>query len=249
MQKAITKVVFITGSARRIGAEIARTFHQAGMNVVLHYHTSQQAAENLCMTLNEQRPDSAMTLQGDLRKIATLNGLIESAVKAWGRLDVLVNNASQFYPTKISTVTELVWDDLLSSNVKAPFFLSQAAAPSLAKTHGSIVNIADIHGERPMREYSVYCISKAAIIMLTKALAKELGPSVRVNAVSPGETLWPEGENALSDEMKKEILSRTVLRTIGNSTEVAKAVLFLAETGCYMTGHVMVVDGGRSLSM
>lgn len=242
------RVALITGAARRMGAEIAQTLHRAGMNVILHFNTSKVDAENLCRILNEKRANSAVILQADLLDMIAIPGIVQQAALVWGGLDVLVNNASRFYKTKIGAVTELAWDDLFGSNVKAPFFLAQAAAPYLTKAQGAIVNIADVHGERPMLDYSAYCISKAGLIMLTKVLAKELGPNVRVNAVSPGGgVMWPEGENTLTEAEKIKILDRTLLKVESGPGEVAKAVLFLATDAGYVTGQVLAVDGGRLL--
>ncbi|MDR3491056.1 MAG: pteridine reductase [Gammaproteobacteria bacterium] len=242
-----TKVALVTGAARRIGAEIAETLHTAGMNVVLHYHTSQQEAESLSAKLNKKRSDSAIFLQADLTQMTALNELVSQAAAKWGSLDVLVNNASEFYTTELSQVTVAEWDDLMSCNLKAPFFLSLAARPYLKMQKGCIVNIADIHGERPMRDYSIYCISKAGLMMVTKALAKELGPDVRVNAVSPGAIMWPEGENSLTEKVKQKIIERTALQRAGAANEIAKAVLYLVRDADYVTGQVLAVDGGRSL--
>jgi pteridine reductase len=251
MQKNRTsrpRVALVTGAAKRIGAGIAQALHGAGMNVILHYNTSQEEAESLCFALNVTRAHSAATLQADLLDITKLSALIEQAVRIWGSLDVLVNNASRFYKTPLGLVTEFEWDDLLNSNLKAPFFLAQVAAKHLAKERGTIINIADVHGDRPMLDYSAYCIAKAGMIMLTKSLAKELGPAVRVNAVSPGAGIvWPEGDNQLSDADKEKILDRTVLKEQGEPLDVAKAVLFLAEGADYITGQILTVDGGRSL--
>jgi pteridine reductase len=242
------RVALVTGSARRIGAEIAQALHGAGMNVVLHFNTSKVDAENLCRSLNEKRANSAVILQADLLDMLAIPGMVQRAALVWGGLDVLINNASRFYKTKLGAVTEFEWDDLFGSNLKAPFFLAQAAAPYLAKQQGAIVNIADVHGERPMLDYSAYCISKAGLIMLTKSLAKELGPLVRVNAVSPGGgVMWPEGENALSEAEKAKIVDQTLLKVEGEPGAVAKAVLFLVEGADYVTGQVLAVDGGRLL--
>ncbi len=251
MQKNQTKspqVALITGAAKRIGAEIARVLHQAGMNVVLHYNTSRTEAETLCHELNAERVQSAVILQADLLDIASLPKVITTAVAAWGELHVLVNNASCFNRTPIGRVDELAWDALLTCNLKAPYFLAQAALPYLAKNQGAVVNIADVHGERSLQDYSVYSISKAGLIMLTKALAKELGASVRVNAVSPGGGVaWPEGDNALTSEEKQKIVNKTALKKAGAPIEVAKAVLFLVRDADYVTGQILAVDGGRLL--
>ena len=248
MQKhQIAKVALITGAARRVGAEIAMLLHQSGMNVILHYHTSQKEAKDLCAVLNKKRHHSAIICCANLLETAGLQEIINHSVTEWGRLDVLVNNASSFYKTTMGKVTEQEWDDLLASNLKAPFFLSQNAALHLSKQQGCIINIADIHAERPMRDYSVYCISKAGLLMLTKALAKELGPHVRVNAISPGVVAWPEGENTVSEIGKQKIIERTVLQRHGDAKEIAKAVLFFVDAADFITGQVLAVDGGRSL--
>lgn len=248
MQKKSQQVALVTGAARRIGAEIATELHDKGFNVVLHYHTSKEEAETLCKRLNTKREHSAVIARANLEEVSQLSSLIEEAVNSWGRLDVLVNNASKFYRTEMGSITSASWEELMGANLRAPLLLSQAAAPHLAINQGCIVNIADIHGERPMRDYSVYCISKAGIIMLTKVMAKELGPKVRVNAVSPGEIIWPEGQNAIEDKMKKKIIGRTILQRHGDPSAIAKAVLFLVSSADYVTGHVLAVDGGRLLS-
>jgi pteridine reductase len=241
------KVALITGAARRVGAEIARALHAAGYNVVLHYNHSGEEAEQLSALFNQQRPHSAMTLKGDLSDLTQTMSLAKQAEAVWGRLDILVNNASRFYKTHVGTVTEASWDDLMNTNLKAPFFLCQAAREYLDKQQGCIVNIADVHAERPMHDYAVYCISKAGLVMLTQALAKELGPSIRVNAVAPGTVVWPEGENQLNDELKQKIMQRTALHRHGSAEDIAKAVLYLVRDADYVTGEVLTVDGGRSL--
>jgi pteridine reductase len=243
-----SKVALITGAARRIGAEIARELHANGMNIVLHYNASEEAALHLSEELNQTRSASVIALRADLLVPESEQLLVDQAVKHWGRLDVLVNNASRFYRTEIGKITEYAWDDLMNSNVKAPFFLSQAAAPALAKQQGCIINITDIHGEHPLRDYAVYCISKGALIMMTKSLAKELAPSVRVNAISPGSILWPEGENTLSDVEKQKIIQQTALQRSGSPLDIAKAVLYLVRDATYVTGQVLSVEGGRTLS-
>jgi len=243
------KVALVTGAARRIGAEIARTLHDAGMNIVLHYHSSEEEAVTLCQQLNDQRSKSAIAVCADLQEAESSKALIHSAIAGWGKLDVLVNNASQFYRTIIGKVTDYAWEDLMGSNLKAPFFLAQAAALALAETRGCIVNITDIHSERPLKDYSVYCLSKSGLLMMTKSLAKELGPKIRVNAVAPGRIIWPEGENALSDEEKKIIIDETVLKRPGHPENVAKAVLFFIRDADYITGQVLNVDGGGMLTI
>ena len=241
------KVALITGAARRIGAETARILHAAGMNVVLHYNASEEEAISLCEQLNQKREHSAVVIQAALQEAESEKALVKQAAAVWKRLDVLVNNASRFYRTMIGKVTEYAWDDLMRSNLKAPFFLAQAAAPYLAANQGVIINIADIHGKRPLKEYPVYCISKGGVIVMTKVLAKELGPLVRVNAIAPGAIMWPEGDNKLSQEEKQKIVDRTMLQRSGSPEDVAKAVLFLVRDANYMTGQVLTIDGGRML--
>jgi len=245
----INKVALITGAARRVGAEIAHTLHAAGINVILHYNRSEAEATRLCDLFNEERPNSACSLKADLEKIANFDDLIKHATQKWGHLDILVNNASRFHKTSVGQVTQEIWDNLMTNNLKAPFFLSQAAAEYLRQRQGCIVNIADVHANRPMRDYGIYCISKAGLVMLTQTLAQELGPYVRVNAVSPGAVMWPEGENTLDDDYKKFIISRTALHRHGTPKDIAKAVLYLVQDADYVTGEVLTVDGGRSLSI
>ena len=239
------KVVLITGAAHRIGATTARMLHAEGMNILLHYRHSRDAAETLQTELNDIRPDSVKLLQADLHDTPSLPGLIEEAVKAWDRLDVLINNASSFYPTPIGSVTEAQWDDLIGSNLKAPLFLSQAAAPYLRQHQGCIVSIVDIHAERPLKEFPVYSMAKAGLVMLTKSLACELGPEVRVNAVAPGAILWPEN---LGEAEKEKIISRTFLKRQGAPDDIARAILYLVRDAGYVSGQVITVDGGRSLN-
>jgi pteridine reductase len=240
------KVALITGSARRIGAEIARTLHDKGMRIVVHYHTSEEEAQNLCDALNSVREQSAVAVHGDLDNIAMISKIAQQTIQAFGRLDVLVNNASRFYRTPFGKTQESSWQELMDTNLKAPYFLSQALAPYLATNKGCIINIADIHGEKPMRDYSVYCLSKAGLLMMTRVLAKELAPEVNVNSVSPGSVDWPEGENALSEKVKQKIIERTALLRPGAPRDIAEAVLFLVRDGQYITGQNLVVDGGRS---
>lgn len=241
------KVALVTGAAKRVGAEIARTLHAAGMNIILHYKSSEEQAINLGEELNKIRPLSAVAIRADLQEAESDRSLIGESIKVWGRLDALINNASRFYRTTVGQVTDYAWEDLMSSNVKAPFFLSQAATPYLMETEGVIINIADIHSEKPLRDYGVYCISKGALVMMTKVLAKELGPKIRVNAISPGSIAWPEGENTLSEQEKQKIVEKTTLKRGGCPNDIAKAVLFLVRDGQYITGQILAVDGGRML--
>ena len=240
------KVALITGAAHRVGAMIARALHAQGMNLVLHYRHSGAAAQQLQTELHAVRAGSVALVQADLLDTAGLPTLINTALGAWQRLDVLVSNASSFYPTPVGGVTEAQWDDLMGSNLKAPFFLAQAAAPYLAQQHGCVVNIVDIHADRPLKAYPVYSIAKAGLVMLTKALARELGPEVRVNAVAPGAILWPEHD--LDAAAKDYIIARTALKRQGTPHDIAQAVLFLIRDAGYISGHVLTVDGGRSLS-
>lgn len=240
------RAVLITGAAHRIGATTARTLHAAGANIVLHYRHSREPARRLQEELHAERPDSVVLVQADLRRTDKLNALVREAHAAWDRLDVLVNNASAFYPTPFGSVDEEQWADLIDTNVKAPFFLAQAAAPHLTRQRGAIVNIVDIHADRPLKEHPVYSISKAGIQMLTRALAQELGPEVRVNGVAPGAILWPERE--MDDLTKQRIISRTFLKRQGAPEDIARAVRFLVCEAGYMSGQVLVVDGGRSLN-
>lgn len=241
------KVAMVTGAARRIGAAVTELLHREGMNVVMHYNASEDEATELSTRLNQLRPNSVVMLQGDLLLPEIDQSLVNKAHQAWGRLDLLVNNASRFYRTPFGKVTEYAWDDLMTSNLRAPFFLSQAAAPYLAAHKGRIINIADIHSWRPMKNYSVYCISKAGLLMLTKALAKELAPDIVVNAIAPGSIVWPEGENSLSPDEKDVIISKTPMGRSGSAEDVARVALFLARDAEYMTGEVLAVDGGRGL--
>lgn len=242
------KVALITGAARRLGKAIAELLHHHGMNIILHYRSSQADAETICQQLNALRPDSACSIAADLSQYGELMRLMAEAQDAFGYLDALINNASAFFPTPFGSVTEGQWQELMDTNVKAPFFLAQLAAPLLKQRRGSIVNIVDIHGEKPLKDYSAYCISKAALRMHTYSLAKELAPGVRVNAISPGAILWPEHDNELGADLQADILKRIALRRLGEPTDIAEAVLFLVAHAKYTTGEVLAVDGGRLLN-
>jgi len=239
------KVALITGAAHRVGAVIARTLHEHGMRLVLHYRSSRAAAQALQEELHARRADSVMLVQADLLATGALPALMHEAVGAWDRLDVLINNASSFYRTPVGTVTEEQWEDLIGSNVKAPFFLSQAAAPHLRMTEGCIVNIVDIHAERPLKNFPVYGIAKAGLVMMTRALAGELGPEIRVNGIAPGAILWPEN---IDEVTKQRIISRTFLKRKGEPEDVARAALYLIRDAGYMSGQILTIDGGRSLN-
>ena len=249
MSTSSSKTVLITGGARRVGATTARYLHQQGMNVIIHYLASKTDALGLMEELNALRPGSAAAVHADLTQNEELGPLITQANNCFGRLDVLINNASQFYATPIGSITESQWNDLINSNLKAPLFLSQAAVPFLSKHKGCIVNIIDIHSERPLKDFSVYCSAKAGLAMLTKALAKELGPVIRVNGVSPGAVAWPEGKSVLDDKTKQKIIESTLLKRCGSPEDIAKAVNFLISDADYITGHILNVDGGRSLNL
>ena len=240
------KVALVTGASHRIGATIVRMLHAEGMNIILHYRHSRDEAQKIQQELNELREESVILIQADLSETAKISEMVREAVKGWGRIDAIVNNASSFYPTPVGDINEDMWDDLISSNVKAPLFLCQAAAPYLRQQHGSIVNITDIHAGRPLKNHTVYCIAKAGLVMMTKSLARELGPEVRVNAVAPGAILWPE--NDIDDVTKKRIVSGTVLKRQGSPDDIARTVRFLIKDANYMTGQILSVDGGRTLS-
>ena len=242
-------VALITGAARRIGAAIARALHSEGYRVILHCRASTAAAQALAQALNETRPDSARVLSADLNQVGDLTAMAESALKVWGRIDALINNASSFYPTPIGTGSEQHWDDLVGSNMKAPFFLAQALAPALRETEGSIINIADIYAERPLANHTIYCMAKAGNVMLTKSLAQELAPQVRVNSVAPGAIIWPEQKSDFSESQKQTILERIPLHRQGEAEDIARTVVFLVAQAPYVTGQIIAVDGGRSLSI
>ena len=242
-----TKIALITGGSKRIGAVTARTLHQAGYRVIIHYRSSQREANNLADELNSLRIDSASVIQGDLDDETVYEQLIDSAYQCWNRLDLLINNASSFYPTPIGSITLDDWNKLINSNMKAPLFLAQAATPYLRQTQGNIINMIDVHGQRPMKDHPVYCAAKAGLQMLTMSLAKDLGPDIRVNGVAPGAILWPE--NDMPDDTKQLILERTSLKRPGEPIDIARTILFLANDANYITGQVIAVDGGRSLNI
>jgi len=239
------RVVLITGGARRIGAEIARTLHAAGANVFIHYRASAAAAIALADEFNTLRAHSAAIHAAHLLNAQAPDKLVAAALLEFGRLDVLINNASSFYPTPIGSISLPQWDDLMGSNLKAPLFVSQAAAPSLRAQRGLIINMIDIHALRPLKAHSVYSAAKAGLAMLTRSLARELGPEIRVNGIAPGPVLWPE--NGLDETLKREIIDKTVLKRQGTPRDVARTALFLARDAPYITGQIIAVDGGRSI--
>jgi pteridine reductase len=240
-----SKVVLITGAARRIGASIGRRLHAEGANVVIHYRGSADEATALCKELNAVRDTSAMSIQADLDDIEALSKLVADVLTWQGRLDALVNNASSFYPTPIGEISADNWDDLMGPNLKAPLFLAQAALEALREARGAIVNIVDIHAQRPLKDHAVYGAAKAGLAMLTRSLAKDLAPEVRVNGVSPGAILWPE--NDVSDASKNAILRQIPAGRVGDPEDIAGCVLYLIRDAGYVTGQIIAVDGGRSI--
>ncbi len=235
----------VTGAARRLGSAIVREMHATGASIMVHYHRASASAEALVAELNARRSASAACLQADLRDVDTLPRLVAGTVDRFGRLDALVNNASSFFATPLGSIGQAAWDDLIGSNLKAPLFLTQAAAPHLLAARGAVVNVTDIHAERPLAGYPLYCAAKAGLLGLTRALAIELGPRVRVNAVAPGPILWPEGE-IFDDAERAAIVEHTLLKRAGCPHDVARAVHYLLEEATYVTGQVINVDGGRS---
>lgn len=240
------KVVLITGAAHRLGAATARLLHARGWRVLLHCRRSRDQAEALATALNTQRAGTCRVLQADLSRDEDVARLAQEAQAAWGRLDALVNNASSFYPTPVGQTTTAQWDDLFASNARAPFFLAQALAPALRDARGAIVNLIDIHAGRPLRQHTVYCMAKAAHAMLTRSLALELAPAVRVNGVAPGAILWPSSGEPDAG-VQQEILSGIPLQRLGNADDIARTIAFLLEDAPYITGQIIAVDGGRSL--
>ena len=241
----IGKTVLITGAAKRVGRSIARELHEAGANIVVHYRTAAEAASQLASELNGTRPDSALCLQANLLDTNALLSLINGVITHFGRLDALVNNASSFFATPLGHIEESAWDDLIGSNLKAPLFLTQAAAPHLRHARGAVVNITDIHAERPLAGYPLYCAAKAGLLGLTRALAIEMAPEVRVNAVAPGPILWPD-DSAFDGETRARIVDHTLLKHAGSPQDIARTVRFLFNDAPYITGQVINVDGGRT---
>lgn len=243
------KVVLITGGARRVGAAICRHLHAHGASIMVHYRSSAKEARALQAEFNLKRTDSVALIQADLLNLPMLPNLVGDTVKRFGRLDVVINNASSFFPTAVGEINDKAWDDLIGTNLKAPLFLSQAAVGQLKKNHGCIVNIVDIHAERPMKNYVVYSTAKAGLVNLTRSLARELAPEVRVNGVAPGAIIWPEDE-AWSDELSRQrIINSTLLKRVGDPEDIAKAVYFLIADAPYITGQIIAVDGGRSINI
>jgi len=238
-------VALVTGAARRVGAVIARRLHAAGFDLALHHRRSAEAALALRAELEQARPGSVLLLSAELADFDRLPGLVDDTVRRFGRLDGLVNNASAFYPTPVGATSQRQWDELFASNARAPYFLAQAAAPHLRAAEGAVVNLVDIYAERPLREHTVYCMAKAALVMMTRSLARELAPQVRVNAVAPGAVLWPEAGKPAAEQ--QAMIERTPLRRAGTPEDVAEAVRWLLCDARFTTGQVLRVDGGRSL--
>lgn len=241
----VGQTALVTGAARRVGAAIVRALHGAGANVVIHCHRSQREAERLSGELENARHGSSAVIACDLLDIAQLPRLVERTCERFGALHLLVNNASSFYPTPLGSISLSQWDDLLGTNLRAPLFLAQAATSELRRTRGALINLVDIHGQRPLRDHVVYSVAKAGLIMLTRALARELAPEVRVNGIAPGAILWPE--DGLTEERRDKILEQTPLQRRGSPEDVAAAVLFFASEAPFVTGQILAVDGGRSV--
>jgi pteridine reductase len=243
------KVVLITGGAKRVGAAICRSLHAEGYTMMIHYKSSLHEAQALQAELNLHRADSAAIVHGDLLDIENIPKLVSATISQFGRLDVLINNASTYYASELGDIDESKWHDLMGSNLKAPLFLSQAAASELRKNHGCIVNITDMHVERPKKGYIIYSVAKAGLVTLTKSLAHELSPEVRVNAVAPGPVKWPESNPQFDEVYRQRVINQTLLKRVGEAEDVAKAVKFLIADAPFITGHVLAVDGGRSINL
>jgi pteridine reductase len=239
------KWALITGAGKRIGATVATRLHSAGANIAVHYFRSSESADALTREFNAKRADSAFSVGADIRQTDQLERLVEQIVAATGRLDVLINNASSFFPTRLGTVTETDWNDLVNSNLKAPLFLAQAALPHLRATRGTIINMIDIHARRPLRDHHVYGAAKAGLAMLTRSLARDLAPEIRVNGIAPGAILWPD--DGMSDQVKQSIVGKIPLGRPGEPDDIAAAILFLVRDAPYVTGQILAVDGGRSI--
>ncbi len=243
------KTVLVTGGARRLGAAICRRVHAAGANVMIHYRTSAAEARVLAKQLNAARSASAACVKGDLLNAKMPQALVAACMAEWGRLDVVVNNASNFYPTPVGRMTEPMWHDLIGANLKAPLFIAQCAAAELKKRRGAIINIVDIHAELPLKDYVIYSIAKGGLAALTRSLARELAPAVRVNGVSPGPILWPDANLWKSPHTRKRIVDRTLLKRVGEPDDIARTVEFLLTGAPYVTGQIIAVDGGRSIAL
>lgn len=243
------KTILVTGGAKRVGAAIVRRLHAAGANVAIHFRSSAYEAFALRGELNDLRENSAISVQADLLEASTLPRMVKEVVQHFGHLDALVNNASSFYATPLAEIDATQWNDLVGTNLQAPLFLAQAAAAELRRQHGCIVNIVDIHAERPMHGHLLYSVAKAGLVALTKGLAQELAPQVRVNAVAPGVIVWPEGDEWNDEEKRRKIVAHTLLKREGSPDDIAKAVRFLIADAPYITGQIIAVDGGRSINL
>ncbi len=243
------KVILVTGGAKRVGAAICRRLHAQGARLVVHYRSSLDEARALCDELNQKRSDSAALVQTDLLDTALLPDLIDKAADRFGQLDVLINNASSFFPTLLQQCTQQDWHDLVGSNLQAPLFLSQAAASHLKEQRGCIVNIVDIHAERPLKNYVIYNAAKGGLLALTRSLAVEMAPEVRVNGVSPGPILWPEDGEWADEASRRQIIASTLLKRCGEPDDIARTVQFLIADAPYITGQIIAVDGGRSIHL
>lgn len=249
MTGAEQKVALVTGGAQRLGADIARSLHARDYRLIIHYRGSIDAALALCAELNAIRPQSAVAIAADMTRLAEVQSLAKAALAQWQRLDVLINNASGFYPTPLGEATEADWDALFGSNLKGPFFLSQELAPALAERNGCIVNLVDIYGQKPLAKHSIYCMAKAGVAMMTQSLALELAPKVRVNGVAPGFILWPPADDEYAATEKHNLTNKVPLKRKGEASDIARTVSFLVADAPYITGQVLAVDGGRSLSI
>lgn len=247
--QANEKIILITGGAKRVGAATCRMLHAQGARLMVHYRSSRDEAQALADELNQLRRDSCALVQADLLAIEQLPSLVTATIQQYGRLDVLINNASSFFPTPVGEINLSNWDDLIGTNLKAPVFLAQAAAEALRQSHGCMVNITDIHAERPMKRYVVYSIAKAGLVAMTKSLAQEMGPQVRVNAVAPGPIMWPENDAGFDEAERRRIIAHTTLKREGSAEDIARAVKFLVYDAPYVTGQILAVDGGRSASL
>lgn len=243
--KSENLTVLVTGAAKRIGKQTATLLHKNGYNIVVHCNNSTDAADLFVNELNLLRPGSAKRVAADITHFESLETLANDAIAAFGRLDMLVNNASSFYPTAVADVTESVWNDLMGTNLKAPFFLIKYLQAELSKNKGNVVNMVDIHADRPLKDYPVYCMAKAGLVMLTKSLSRELAPNIRVNGIAPGAILWHE--NDLSEQDKQQVLSEIGLARLGSPEDIAEAILYMSKAS-YVTGQVLAVDGGRSIN-
>jgi pteridine reductase len=242
------KVVLVTGGAKRVGAAIVRLLHGEGASLMLHYRGSEREANALREELNAARSNSVALVQADLLDVAGLSEIVKNTVNRFERLDALVNNASAFFPTAVGEMTPASWDSLIGTNLRAPLFLSQAAAPHLKKTGGAIVNITDIHAERPLKNYVIYSVAKAGLAGLTRSLARELGPEVRVNGVAPGPIVWPD-DGSFDEVARQRVVSNTILRRTGEPDDIARAVYYFIAEAPYVTGQIIAVDGGRSINL